>query len=131
MVLHRQRRHVFSPSEPSAFAVDRGLTRFIALSGMDAISVTARNNVSVYVIDPEGLQASPGDWSESFANETGGYAWGRTNNFGAAIDQIYRESASFYLLGYTAPVNDDRAAQDRCRGGNAQGVTVRARRARR
>ena len=101
---------MFSPNEPSAFAAGRRLAayRLIARVGRRPSSATARNNVSVYVIDPEGLQASPGDWSQSFANETGGYAWGRTNNFGAAIDQIYRESASFYLVGYTAPVNDDR-----------------------
>jgi VWFA-related protein len=123
---------LFSPNEPSAFAeLGGGPPRNDRSPEWDeAIKATARNNVSVYVIDPEGLQASPGDWSKSFANETGGYAWGRTNNFGAAVDQIYRESASFYLLGYTAPVNDDRLHKIDVQV-TQKGVTVRARRARR
>lgn len=118
---------LFSPSLPSAFG-DRGPA--ISPEWMDAVRATARNNVSVYVIDPEGLQASPGDWSKSFANETGGYAWGRTNNWNGAVDQIFRESASYYLLGYTAPINDDRLHHIDVTV-ERKGVTVRARRARR
>ena len=97
---------------------------------MDAIRATARNNVSVYVIDPLGLMASPGDWSKSFAQETGGYAWGRTNNFPRAVDQIFRESAAYYLIGYTAPVDDDRVHNIDVKV-ERKGVTIRARRSRR
>jgi VWFA-related protein len=119
--------HMFSPEEPSAFG-DAGLG--LMAEWMDAVRATARNNVSVYVIDPQGLQASPGDWSKSFAEETGGYAWGRTNDFPAAVDQIFRESASYYLVGYPAPVNDDRLHKIDVKVARP-GVTVRARRARR
>ena len=119
--------YMFSPEEPSAFG-DAGPG--LMAEWMDAVRATARNNVSVYVIDPMGLMASPGDWSKSFAYETGGYAWGRTNNFPAAVDQIFRESASYYLVGYTAPVNDDRLHKIDVKVARS-GVTVRARRARR
>jgi VWFA-related protein len=119
--------HIFSPSERSAFSSGSNL---MSSEWMDAIRATARNNVSVYVIDPRGLENAPADWSQSFATETGGYSWARTNNFGAAADQIWRESATYYLIGYTAPVSDDRlhtidVTVER------KGVTVRARRARR
>jgi hypothetical protein len=119
--------YMFSPEEPSAFG-DAGLG--LLAEWLDAVRATARNNVSVYVIDPQGVQASPGDWSKSFAEETGGYAWGRTNNFPGAVDQIVKESASYYLVGYTAPVNDDRLHKIDVKVARP-GVTVRARRARR
>jgi VWFA-related protein len=118
---------MFSPEEPSALG-DAGLG--LMQDWLDAVRATARNNVSVYVIDPMGLMASPGDWSKSFAHETGGYAWGRTNNFPGAVDQVFRESASYYLLGYTAPVNDERLHKIDVKV-ERKGVTVRARRARR
>ena len=119
--------HMFSPETPSAYGKP-GLG--LMPDWMDAIRATARNNVSVYVIDPLGLMASPGDWSKSFAHETGGYAWGRTNNFARAVDQIFQESASYYLVGYTPPVDDDRLHAIDVKV-ERKGVTVRSRRARR
>ncbi len=119
--------NMFNPSQASAFG-DRAPD--LSAEWMEAVRATARNNVSVYVIDPRGLQASPGDWSKSFANETGGYAWGRSNNFGAAVGQIFRESAGYYLIGYAAPINDDRLHNIDVKVAR-KGVAVRARRARR
>ena len=118
---------MFSPEQPSAFGDMQG---GLMPEWNDAIRGTARNNVSVYVIDPMGLMAPPGDWSKSFAHETGGYAWGRTNNFPRAVDQIFQESASYYLVGYTAPVNDDRLHTIDVQV-NRKGITVRSRKARR
>ena len=125
--------NVFSPNQPSAMTTPLGggpLNFDVSPEWDEAIKATARNNVSVYVLDPRGLTGPPGDWSKSFADETGGYAWGRTNNFGAATDQIFRESASYYLLGYTAPINDNRLHKIDVKV-ERKGVTVRARRARR
>lgn len=119
--------YMFSPETPSAYG-EAGLG--LIAEWMDAVGATSRNNVSVYVIDPLGLMASPGDWSKSFAHETGGYAWGRTNNFPRAVEQIFQESASYYLVGYTPPVNDDRVHKIDVKV-EMKGVTVRARRARR
>jgi VWFA-related protein len=119
--------YMFSPETPSAYG-EAGLG--LMPEWMNAIRATARNNVSVYVVDPMGLMASPGDWSKSFAHETGGYAWGRTNNFPRVVDQIFQESAGYYLIGYTAPVSDDRVHTIDVKV-ERKGVTVRARRARR
>jgi VWFA-related protein len=118
---------MFSPEAPSAYGqAGNGLMP----EWMDAVRATARNNVSVYVIDPQGLMASQSDWSKSFAFETGGYAWGGSNNFNSAVDQVFRESASYYLVGYTPPINDDRLHNIEVKVGR-KGLTVRARRARR
>jgi VWFA-related protein len=123
---------IFSPNQPSAFAnAGGGAASFDISPEWDgAIQATARNNVSVYAIDPRGLTGPPGDWSKSFAEETGGYAWGRTNNFAAATDQIFRESARYYLIGYTPPVNDNRLHKIDVKV-ERKGVTVRSRKARR
>ena len=123
---------IFSPSRPSPFAnIGGGTPAFdVSPDWDDAIKATARNNVSVYAIDPRGLTGPPGDWSKSFAEETGGYAWGRTNNFNAATDQIFRESARFYLIGYAPPINDNRLHKIDVKV-DRKGVTIRARRARR
>ena len=123
---------IFSPNQPSAFAnIGGGGSQFdVSPEWDEAIKATARNNVSVYAIDPRGLTGPPGDWSKSFAEETGGYAWGRTNNFNAATDQIFRESARFYLIGYTAPINDNRLHKIDVKV-EKKGVTVRSRKARR
>jgi VWFA-related protein len=99
---------------------------------MEAVRSTSRNNVAVYVVDPAGLEGPPGefaDWAHSFAADTGGAAWTSTNNFGGAADRIWRESASFYLLGYAVPVNDGRIHRISVKVAKP-GVTVRARKAR-
>ena len=119
--------YMFSPEAPSAYGkAGLGLMK----EWEDAIAGTARNNVSVYVIDPLGLMASPGDWSKSFAHETGGYAWGRTNNFPRVVEQVFQESASYYLVGYTAAVNDGRLHTIDVKV-DRKGATVRSRRSRR
>jgi VWFA-related protein len=124
--------NMFSPNQPTAFApIGGGAPSFdVSPEWDEAIKATARNNVSVYVIDPRGLTGPPGDWSKSFADATGGYAWGRTNNFGAATDQIFKESARYYLIGYTAPSNDNRLHRIDVKV-ERKGVTVRSRKARR
>jgi VWFA-related protein len=117
---------MFSPQELSAFG-DRA--NDVSPEWRDAIRATTRNNVAVYVIDPRGLTAQPNDWSESFAAETGGDAWGRTNNFRGAVDRIWPEAGSYYLLGYAAPINDLKLHKIDVKVGR-RGLTVRARRAR-
>ena len=117
---------VFSPQEPSAFS-DRGPE--LSDRWFEAVRDTARNNVSVYAIDPQGHTGNVGDWGKSFAAETGGDAWVNTNNFNGAVDRIWQESGSYYLLGYTPPINDHRVHRIEVRV-SAPGVTVRARKAR-
>ena len=117
---------LFNPSQPSAFA-DRG--NDTSAEWNEAIRITSRNNVSIYSIDPSGLEGGVGDWSQSFSEETGGHTWSGTNNYGSAVDRIWQESASYYLLGYAAPINDQRLHRIEVKIAK-QGVTVRARKAR-
>ena len=75
---------------------------FVRPNWFDAIRAAARHNVSVYVIDPNGLEGLDGVHdSGGFARETGGQAF-RTNLFDRAVDQIWREAGNYYLLGYAA-----------------------------
>jgi len=117
---------MFSPREAAAFA-DRGAD--LSYTWFEAIRDTGRNNVTVYAIDPEGQTGNFEDWSKSFAAETGGNAWSNTNNFNGAVDRIWQESGSYYLLGYAPPINDHRVHQIEVKV-NAPNVTVRSRRAR-
>jgi VWFA-related protein len=118
--------HMFNPSEPSAFS-DRD--NDLSPEWAEAVRTTSRNNVSVYAIDPEGLGGTIADWSQSFSAETGGYTWSRTNNYANAVDRIWQESASYYLLGYAAPINDQRIHKIEVKI-SKPGVTIRARKAR-
>jgi VWFA-related protein len=117
---------MFSPQEASAFS-DRG--NDLSAAWHEAIRDTGRNNVSVYAIDPRGHSGAVGDWSRSFAAETGGEAWVNTNNFNGAVDRIWQETASYYLLGYTPPINDHKVHKIEVKV-STPGATVRARRAR-
>lgn len=117
---------MFSPQEASAFN-DRG--NDLSPEWMEAIRATSRNNVAIYTIDPKGLSGSKSDWSESFAAETGGYAWSRTNNFRSAVERVWLEAGTYYLIGYAAPINDQRLHKIEVKV-TRSGVTVRARRAR-
>ena len=69
------------------------------------------------------------DYSEGFAAQTGGRAWVNSGNFDGAIEQIWRESGSYYLLGYRAPVDSHRVHRIDVKV-DLPGVVVRARRAR-
>ena len=61
--------------------------------------------------------------------ETGGYAWSGTNDYSGAADRIFQESASYYVLGYAAPIIDQRLHQIEVKV-SKKGLTVRARRSR-
>jgi VWFA-related protein len=99
---------------------------------LDAVRSTSRNNVAIYMVDPAGLQENPNqfrEWADSFTEQTGGAAWTNSNNFDGAATRIWRESASFYLLGYAAPITDQRIHAIDVKV-SRKGVTVRARKAR-
>ena len=115
---------LFSPADPSAFD-DRGPD----LGGpwFDAVRETARSNVSVYAIDPVGFTGTVNGYVEGFAEETGGQAYSNASNFGKAVDEVWRDTGTYYLLGYSAPINDHRV-HDIDVSVRKPGVTVRARR---
>jgi VWFA-related protein len=117
---------LFSPKEPTPFE-DRGPD--LGRDWYEAIRATAHENVSVYAIDPAGLGSDVDDYSRSFAALTGGEAWANTNNYDRVVDRVWRDSGSYYLLGYPAPINDHRIHRIEVKV-NRPGVTVHARRAR-
>jgi VWFA-related protein len=117
---------IFSPNGDSAFS-DRGAA--LSPQYFDAVRITGQQNVTVYVIDPEGFGNGVGAYDESFAEQTGGQAWVNTNNFDRAVNQIWQESGSYYLLGYRPPLNDHRLHKIEVKV-NLPNTTVRARKAR-
>jgi VWFA-related protein len=117
---------MFSPNEESAFA-DRGPE--FSPDWLDAIREAGRNNVSVYVIDPQSAPGRSNDDAGCFAGETGGYTSANTANYNAVVERIWRESGSYYLLGYRAPINDHRLHKIELKV-SMPGVVVKSRRAR-
>ena len=86
--------------------------------------------MSLYAIDPVGFTGSVNGYAEGFAEETGGQAYSNPSNFDKVVDEVWRDTGTYYLLGYAAPINDHRrASKSRC-AVCKPGVTVRARRGR-
>ena len=117
----------------------------------DVVDAAARSNVSIYAIDPRGLPGAPastvkpiptlndeGPFSSRqvasqqilsvLANETGGFALLRSNDFGGVFDRVVSENSSYYVLGYTSTNNsrDGKFRRIRVRA-NRPGLSVRAR----
>lgn len=80
----------------------------------EMVRLAREANVSVYTIDPCGLRVpylgpqpgppcQPGEevsFLQDVAGATGGHATINTNDFDAGIKGIFRENASYYLVGY-------------------------------
>ncbi len=94
----------------------------------------AQANVSVYAIDPTGLNAALSATSlqaqmlRSLSDSTGGFAVVDQNEFNWGVSQIFTENSSYYLLGYQpaagAGNGDFRKLEVKV---NRPGVTVRSR----
>lgn len=100
----------------------------------DAIRDSGRNNVSVYIINPtRPLETDgtlePSEGASGLASQTGGEAFVHSVNYDRAIDLIWRESGSYYLLGYAPSIDDQRLHAIDVRV-KRTGVRVRARRLR-
>ena len=119
------RKTVIFVSEGFALAVD---------DVRDLYQAANRANVAFYPIDPRGLMISNGrttsaqmmnglvsdrDAMETLASETGGRAIVQTNDLGAALGQVIRDSRAYYLIAYESPHPDD---------GKFHKVTVRVKR---
>jgi VWFA-related protein len=74
---------------------------------VEAVSATARANVSVYGVDPTGLSAGSGSRRiDGLTELTGGSLFANSNDFVRAANAIWREAGHYYLLGY--PPSTDR-----------------------
>ncbi len=80
-------------------------------------------------IDPFLANANRRELLAGFADETGGVLVQNRNMFGPALDQIYRESASYYAIGVTlASLDAKKQRHDVKVSTSRSGVTVRTRR---
>ena len=73
---------------------------------VSAMRAMASTQTTLYVIDPAGLGAGPRGYfggASGFARETGGHAFMNTNDVRGAVERIWRESGSYYLLGVVNP----------------------------
>jgi VWFA-related protein len=102
---------------------------------LEAIKHAQRANVTVYTVSPNGLEApGPGTTHADLSleslngelNETGGFAITNTNNFDQQIAQIFRETGSYYLLGFSSAHYDGKFRRIDVKV-NRPGLTVRAR----
>jgi VWFA-related protein len=70
---------------------------------VDALTAAARANVSVYVVDPTGLNQRANVGGIGLVRLTGGERFANSNDFLRAADAIWRESSRYYLVGYWPP----------------------------
>ena len=85
-----------------------------------AIGAAARANVSVYAVDPTGLNQRAGVTGLGLVRLTGGERFANSNDFMRAADAIWRESSRLLPGRLLAARRHARAAVDR-RQGDAQG----------
>jgi VWFA-related protein len=69
-------------------------------SWVAALTAAARSNVSVYSVDPTGLNQRASVTGVGLVSLTGGERFANSNDFVRAADAIWRESSRYYLLGY-------------------------------
>lgn len=70
-----------------------------------ALGAAARANVSVYSVDPTGLNRTSGARGIGLPALTGGGRFSNSNNFVHAADVIWDEASRYYLLGYWPPAD--------------------------
>ncbi len=99
--------------------------------------LTQAAHVPIYAFDVNGLCVGPGgsdacrdqrEFLQTVAEETGGFAVVRTNDFAPGVAQVFEQNAAYYVLGYE-PTNqraDGRFRRIEVRVGRP-GVRVRAR----
>ncbi len=100
----------------------------------DFMTTAQRNNVAVYTFDPCGFESDWGCTGDSRANlramaeNTGGFATVNTTAPEAAVDRMFAEGGSYYLIGYDspAPKNDGKHHTITVRT-RVPGVEIRAR----
>jgi VWFA-related protein len=144
-VPHRRKALIFV----SSLAIDLGAdAKAIGAIGIGSAASTANDiafrvaqmlrraqqaNVSIFPVNPAGLavMAEPGpdliaDTAYTLANQTGGFAVTNTTAFEPQIKQIFRETGSYYLLGFSTAHQDGKFRRVGVRV-NRPGLEVRTR----
>jgi len=106
----------------------------------EAFRNAARANINIYTLDICGLRVPPVslartcvqgrevDYMQNLASSTGGRAAVNTNDLGPAVEKIFEENASYYLLGYqpSDPATDGKYRRLEVRV-NRPGLLIRTR----
>ena len=116
-----------------ASAVNLGLDSDLPHEMQRAFEEAIRSNVTIYAINPAGLEVNEDrlkrEFLQSMSENTGGYAVVNTNAPESEVASVMEESGSYYLLGYQStnqkPDGKLRRLQVRV---NRPGVSVRSRR---
>lgn len=94
-----------------------------------ALNAAARANVSVYVIDPNGLRGNIRLNPDGLVAQTGGTVLYNINDFDRAMDRVWRDTSTYYALEYL-PESSRRELQNIKVTVTRPGVKVQARRSR-
>lgn len=96
------------PVDPYDLIDHKGGVRGIGFEAAHtAIATLTRNNIRLFLIDPEGLSSNQLDAVRSsdfrrLAEMTGGFAHVDSNRFDATFERLRRETGSYYLLGFNS-----------------------------
>jgi len=114
----------------------RGINSTIFDDAHAAMTIATRNNLTIYPIDPGGLEGAIGgsmsiDQRMDFramAEITGGFAHTHSNDIDGAFERIVRDASTYYMLGFNSDYrkNDGKFVRLNVRV-KRQGLMVRAR----
>ncbi len=99
---------MISPGNMAAVG-NAGMHSLLVERTMKVLAAAQRSNVNIYTLDPCGLRVpmsptcQPGmeqEFLKDLANATGGRAAIDSNDLGPAVEQIFQENASYYLIGF-------------------------------
>lgn len=122
----------YSILEPYRAVLEAANRSGITIHTLDALGLAT--NVDAGEADPPGfdpflVNQNRREVLAGFADETGGVLAENRNFFGSALDQIYRESASYYAVGVTLSSLDAKKPYHEVKVTTSRaGVTVRTRR---
>jgi len=117
-------RSVCDIEEPSM-----GASSFFWPEWMAAMYAMTRANVTLYAVDPYGLNGVSGARFDGLSELTGGQLFANGNDFVRYADTIWRDASHYYLLGYW-PSSQHRAVHSIDVKVSRKGVRVRARKRR-
>jgi VWFA-related protein len=95
----------------------------------DAVRAMGKTDVAYYVIDPAGVGRTRTSGTGGFARDAGGYAFLNTNDVNGAVEQVLRDTATYYeILVKDPPFGRGAALRELEVRSRRPGVTIRARR---
>jgi VWFA-related protein len=96
---------------------------------VSAVTSASRANVSVCVVDPEGISNQFRVTGNGLVFQTGGIGFYNSNAFETGVDRIWGEAGHYYVLGYTPPQSAEPLHKLDVKI-SRPGITARARRTR-